>query len=194
MIEKCTQLILKLLPPGVAWNRTPSSNLYKLATALAEEICRVEARAMELLVESDPRTTVELLEDWERILGLPGECVDLASTIQERQANVVAKLISRTAQTKAYYVSLAATLGYTITVDDIIEYDAFHVGDSVGEEIFGEEWAHVFALLLPENTQRYFRVNENAVGDRLVEFGDDLLECVITDNKPAHTVVLFQYI
>lgn len=194
MIEKCTQLILKLLPPGIAWNREQTSTLYKLAQSIAEELCRMEARAVQLLVESDPRTTTELLEDWERVLGLPGDCVGLAETIQQRRANVVSKLISRSSQTKQFYVDLAATLGYTITVDDVIEYDAFHIEEPLEEPIYGEEWAHVFALVLPENVTREFRVDENSVEDRIVQFGDDLLECVIEDNKPAHSVVLFEYV
>lgn len=194
MIERCIQLILRLLPPGVAWTRDQTSVLYKLAASIAEELCRIESRAVQLLVESDPRTTTELLEDWERVLGLPGDCVGLAGTIQERRANIVSKLIARSAQTKAFYVMLAATLGYTITVDDIIEYDAFHVEEPLEQPIYGDEWAHVFSITFPANVTREFRVDENSVEDRIVEFGDDLIECVIEDNKPAHSVVLFQYV
>lgn len=177
MIDRCIQLILKLFPPGPAWTHAPGSKLYNLAEALADELFRVENRLMELLVESDPRTTTELIEDWERVLGLPGDCLGLAETLAARRAAVVSKLISRTAQTKAYYVSLANTLGYSITEDDIIETPP-----------------HTFSLILSLNTVRPFRVNQNRVGDHLREWGDELLECVIEDNKPAHSVVLFQYV
>jgi uncharacterized protein YmfQ (DUF2313 family) len=177
MIARCIQLILKLFPPGPAWTHTPGSKLYNLAEALAEELFRVENRGMELIAESDPRTTTELLEDWERVLGLPGDCVGLAETLAARRAAVVSKLISRTAQTKAYYISLASTLGYTITENEIIETPP-----------------HTFSLILPADTTRSFRVNQNRVGDHLREWGDELLECVIEDNKPAHSVVLFQYV
>lgn len=177
MIERCAKAILNLLPYGVGITKDLTSNIYKLALGLAEEFCRIEQRAAELLVEIDPRSTTELISDWERVLGLPGECIDLAETLADRRAAVVAKLISRSAQTKAFYIQLAASIGYTITEADITEPSP-----------------HTFAFNIPLTSSiRSFRASANRVGDRLREWGNELFECVMEDNKPAHTQVLFLY-
>lgn len=176
MSDKLARMIGRLLPRGRAWNTSPSSTLYKLLRSLADEAVRVETRALDVLEEADPRTTTELITAWEGVLGLPGDCVDLAETLEDRRAAVVARLTAFQAQTKAYYVELASNLGYEITEDDITEPST-----------------HVFALSLPESTVRYFRAGANYAGDRLTRFGDELIECVITQYKPAHTRVLFYY-
>ena len=176
MIEKFARMIGRLLPGGSAWNLQPDSTLMKFLMALADEASRIKTSANNALVESDPRTTTEMISDWEAVLGLPGGCVDLAATLADRRVQVVAKLTASQAQTKEYYATLAQDLGYEITVDDITEGPA-----------------HTFSLHLPALSTRYFRVGANEIGDRLTEFGDELLECVITLYKPAHSIVLFLY-
>lgn len=61
---------IALLPRGVAWSKSPDSRLGKLLDALTRELDRVEARAADLLRESNPRTTSELLLEWDAIVAL----------------------------------------------------------------------------------------------------------------------------
>lgn len=195
MIEKCRNLVLALFPSGRAWNKGKGGVLFALASAIAEEVCRANDRVAGIIDEVDPRTTNELLENWERILGLPDECTELAESIEERRQIVVAKLILRGTQNKQFYVDLANALGYMISVSDIVEFDVFRVNQNdVGDPINGLEWVHAWSITAPENVERVFRASQNRVGERLLEFGDDILECVIEKNKPAHTSVLFQYV
>lgn len=63
-----------LLPPGSAWPRAANATLTKLLGALAEELARLDARALALIDEADGRSTLELLSDWERVCGLPDPC------------------------------------------------------------------------------------------------------------------------
>ncbi len=42
-------------------------------TGLAEELTRIELRALDLIEESDPRSAEETIEQWEEMLGLPDE-------------------------------------------------------------------------------------------------------------------------
>lgn len=179
--------LAQLIPQGKAWR---GKNLRTILNAIAEEFFRIHQRADDLLNEADPRTTYELLEDWERITGMPDDCTDLAATIEERRNQVVAKLIQKGGQTPQFYIDLAATLGYTVTIE---EYDQFHVGDPVGQPLYGVDWMHAFGVVAPLNTLRPFMVNQNTVGDRLVEFGDDVFECIMSKAKPAHAVIIFIY-
>jgi hypothetical protein len=75
-----------LLPQGVAWNLEPDSMVSRVMLALAEELARIDGRAAALIQEIDPRTTLELLPDWERMLALPDICAPAAQTLQERRA------------------------------------------------------------------------------------------------------------
>lgn len=56
-----------LLPRGAAWTRSPEAVLMRVLAACAEEPERVDERADDLLDEADPRATLELLSDWERV-------------------------------------------------------------------------------------------------------------------------------
>ena len=81
----------RLLPPGPALPRETSALFTALLQALAQEFARVEAAGTSLLDELDPRTTLVLLPDWERVCGLPDPCCGtLATTIPERRAAVPA--------------------------------------------------------------------------------------------------------
>jgi uncharacterized protein YmfQ (DUF2313 family) len=188
------QMLRKLLPKGKAFRQAEDALLVKLLQGMADEFVRVDDRAEALILESDPRTTYELLEDWERICGLPDDCTGLAPTIAERRAQVVARLILRGSQSRAFLAELASKLGYSITATDLEEFAEFKAGISrAGDSLTNGEWVHTFAVNAPANTTRYFKAGAGAAGEALAEFGDDVLECVITHNKPAHSYVIFKY-
>jgi uncharacterized protein YmfQ (DUF2313 family) len=106
-----TQL-LALQPPGVALPADPGSTWGLFQLALAEEFARVDARALALLEETDPRTVYELLADWERASGLPDGCVTAEQTIAERRAALVAKWGPAGNLSRQYFIDFAARLGY----------------------------------------------------------------------------------
>jgi uncharacterized protein YmfQ (DUF2313 family) len=83
------RMMKALLPPGKLW-RLFDSLLSALFLACGDELARVEARAIDLLNEADPTTTTELLPEYERELALTA-----ATSLAERRANVVARLIRR---------------------------------------------------------------------------------------------------
>lgn len=78
--EQYQSQLLELLPLGAVWPRDLDTGLAKLLLAKADEFARVDGRADQLIEEADPRTTSEMLSDWERVVGLPDECMDLAPT------------------------------------------------------------------------------------------------------------------
>ncbi|OGQ23526.1 MAG: hypothetical protein A3I05_08680 [Deltaproteobacteria bacterium RIFCSPLOWO2_02_FULL_44_10] len=182
--------LVHLLPKGLAWDFGKDAVFDKLLTAIANEFLRIGNRSQDLLNEADPRTTYEMLEDWERMAGLPDQCTGLASTLQERRDRLVSKLVQRGNQSLQFFRNLGLLLGYNLQIE---EYDQFHVGDPVGGPLYGVEWMHAFGMIAPLQTIRPFRVNSHTVGERLVEFGDDVLECVINKAKPSHSVALFLY-
>lgn len=182
-----------LLPPGAAWTRERDANLAKLLRALAEELARVDGRAVDLLRECDPRTAFEMLSDWERVTGLPDQCTGALITIQERRQAVAMKLASTGGQSRQYFIDLAAALGVEITITEFLPFQA---GRSVaGDALYNDDgWRHFWKVNSPETTNvNYFRAGMSAAGEPLRTWGDKSLECIINVRKPAHTTVFFAY-
>ena len=182
--EDYEQQLNSLLPPGPAWT-TPDP----LLRAFADDFARVHARALQLIEEGDPRTTVEMFSDWERNYGLPDACVSSDQTLGQRRAALIARVTGLGGQSRAYFTALAAALGHTIT---ITEFHPHSVNDSVAAPITGEEWAYVWQV----NTAiaEVFQISVNdTVADPLAAWSNEALECVMNRLKPAHTIVLFAY-
>jgi uncharacterized protein YmfQ (DUF2313 family) len=128
-----TDALADLLPVGPAWPREYDSVLMELVHGLS---CiwadPVDSRAADLLeFESDPRLTIELLPDWERAWGLPDPCYTAPQSIDERHLALLMRMTMLGAQSREFFIGVAAQIGYTIT---ITEYRTFVVGlDHVGD-------------------------------------------------------------
>jgi len=184
------QALSRLLPRGRVWRRDPSSNLSALMLALAPSWTRNTAAAAQVLIDASPATTMNLLEEWEESLGLPDPCTAANPSIQQRQAAVRAKWGARGALTIAYFVALAANLGFTIT---ITEFAPFVVDMPCDEPLHEPEWAYVWEVNAPQITTFYFSVDESSVDDPLETYDAGELVCRITADAPAETLVFFTF-
>lgn len=188
------KLLQRLLPLGKAWTRAPSSVLYDLLLGLAAEPARVDLRVDDIPNERDTRTSSELLSQHENDLGLPDDCTSLADTIQERRQRAHQQLIALGQQTPAYFIDLAAALGFpggTIT-----EYSPFICGVSQSGDQCGplSNLFHWTFNLPQEGQLTYFICGSSSSGDALQNYATNaVLECVIRKYKPAHTIVRFNY-
>lgn len=188
-VEQYRDQLMALQPPGLALPVDLDSNWAALLEAIAEELARVDARGDDLLDEADPRVTYELLADWERVAGLPDACAPLNDTVERRRNALLGKLTGTGGQSREYFIALAASLGFQVTID---EFDPFDVNDTVDDSIFGSDWRFAWRVNAPGNTVAYFNVG-SGVNEPLADWGNDLLECAIDARKPAHTHVLFAY-
>jgi uncharacterized protein YmfQ (DUF2313 family) len=127
-------LLQSLLPPGRAFSRDPTSGVGQLALGLADEFARLDTRGQDLIEESDPRTTVELLPDWELEYGLPDPCAGDIQSLVGRRQRLVAKIAENGGLSQPELIALAANLGYAITITTFSPYgcdsdcDAFLYG------------------------------------------------------------------
>ncbi len=168
------QQMQALLPSGAAWPRADDADLTITLDALAEEFARIGERAATVITEIIPNTTTEMITDWERVLGLPDPCVGvLEDTLAKRRAAVVAKLSGGGSASRAYYIALAAALGYTITIT--------------------EPSLHTWQINAPLTTVTYFNVGDSVAGNRLTSFGNEFFECFFQAIKPAHTSLVIAY-
>ncbi|MDP1682723.1 MAG: DUF2313 domain-containing protein [Burkholderiales bacterium] len=187
--EQYLSQLQALLPLGAAWPRDAEATLTKLLQAFSDELARVDGRAAALIDEADPRTTSELLTDWERVAGLPDSCVAVEQSTAQRIAALVTKLTTIGGQSATYYIALAATLGYAITITEFHEHS---VDDDVDYPLYSAAWQFAWQVNAPLNTIFELSVDDS-VDDPLASWGNEALECVINRLKPAHTHVLFAY-
>lgn len=187
--------MLQLLPPGAAWPREPDSIFGQLMLALGDEFARVDGRIDNLIDEADPRTTLEMLADWERVAGLPDACAGAPDSIGERRIALVNKLAQRGEQSIPYFTAIASRLGYYV---EIIETDALKAGFRAGALCNGDAWCFAWIVHVVVGSAEYlasyaqFRVGSRA-GERLRGFSALNLECLIRRAKPAHSEVMFIY-
>jgi uncharacterized protein YmfQ (DUF2313 family) len=165
------------------------SNVSRVLLASADEFARIDARADDLIREIHAPSTLELLPDFERVYGLPDPCLGEEQSTPQRIASLVQRIVSIDGQTPEYYIGIAATLGFTIT---IIEFPSFDVEDDVDSPIYDTAWDFAWQVNAPLNTVGELTV-EATVADPLAWFGNAQLECVIEKLKPAHTEVIFAY-
>lgn len=168
-------LLQSLLPPGVAWTREPGTELYELCLALSYEFARVKKRGKQLLEELDPRTTLEMLEDWERVYGLPDACVT-PTTIAGRRAALLAKFIGFGDPSVPNLITIGTQLGYADTaINEYVHDDLFVCTSTCIEYLYGADWMFVWEVTATS-------------GDV-----DDVQRCSYEQIAPDHTIVNFYY-
>lgn len=186
-----TSQLVALLPEGGAWPRDPGSALQALMRGLAAELARIDARAVALTAEADPRITSELISEWERQLGLPDPCAPAAATLDERRAAVVIKLVATGSQSRAFFIDLATRLGYAVTLDEFFSEGAAIAG---GIPYTGTGWAYTWRMNVDaEVGVTHFRAGSGRAGEPIRAWEIHPLECQVRRSAPAHTRVLFAY-
>lgn len=205
-----TEVLSELRPRGPAWSRDPDSTEMKLVAGLAGVWGHDVSDAADtlLVTESFPPSSIQMLTDWEKSFGLPDRCLAEPQTIADRQIALVQRMTMQGAQSRQFFITQAAKIGYDISID---EYSPFqcgisHVGDTRG--IYNPDSPSLYRWVLgpPEirfywtvhiNQLRfsYFHVSASECGiDPLFRLGLATdLECLIRRLAPGHTIVIFDY-
>lgn len=105
-------LIQALLPRGKAWVLRPEGLAYLFVGGIATELVRLHDWLVDLVAEMDPTTTTDLLEAWERSVGLPEVGEVIAGTNAQRRLDITAKIVARQIRTEADWVALAEAAGF----------------------------------------------------------------------------------
>jgi uncharacterized protein YmfQ (DUF2313 family) len=188
------RVLQQLLPPGAAITRDPRANITKLLTAVATIFADVDAAVVGLYDEADPRTTSQLLPDWERVAGLPDPAVgDAQQSLVERRLWLLMRLTSIGGQSRSYFIGLAAQLGMTITIDEFQPWGC-GFGETGRDQLSGDGslWT-MWRVNMPPHIVYYFQVGASQVGDPLGYARIGVIEALFARYKPAHTTLFFNY-
>jgi uncharacterized protein YmfQ (DUF2313 family) len=165
-IDRFRRRFLSKLPEGSAFRRDAESVFYKLFGALSQECVRIDDELAAVLAQAPPWESLDMLPDWERVLAIPA-----SGSIPDRQAAVGAKIADQGGCSRDYFVALAATLGYDIT---ITEYLPWRVGIATCvDPLIGIRWQSTWTVTY-------------ASGPR-----DALLKATLIAARPAHTCIHF---
>ncbi|WP_437614807.1 YmfQ family protein [Erwinia sp. V71] len=180
-------LLASLLPPVAYSPEQPALNAE--LTAEGEVFRLADYSAEDVLGAVTPFSASALLTDWERVLELAPGADD---SYQQRLEAVLIKLAETGGLSRAYFIRIAATAGYTITID---EFEPFRAGVSrAGDVVYVEGIIWVWAVNVQSSVSvYYFRAGASLPGERLATFGDKVLESIFESLKPAHTYCYFTY-
>lgn len=204
--ESYARALKQLLPRGAAWEMELTDVRAKLLLGIADTLARVEARGEDLVRESDPRTALELLADWERAVGLPDEVVtSIPLSVTERRIAVLQKLVPSGGQSRQYFIDLAAVSGFNVT---ITEYGGDVAAARCGtarcglSRLFSTDAAFQWTVNVDLSSPGlagglqpsvWARCGIARCGDRIRSWNGPILEAVVRRAAPAHTTVLFTY-
>ncbi|TXE27157.1 DUF2313 domain-containing protein [Serratia marcescens] len=186
--QQYAELLGILLPPK---SYAPTGRLlHAELQAEGDTLASAEVRAGDVLNGVTPFWAAGLLADWERVLALTAPD---SMTYQARRQQVLAKLNATGGLSRAYFINLAKSMGYDITID---EPEPFRAGvGRAGDHIWIPEIIWVWIVNIQDGQVPIYRfqAGNSLAGERLTTYGLNLIENIFRDLKPAHTEVVFNY-
>lgn len=195
LVEEYSRQLKALLPVGRAWVREKGAKIIALLHGGAEELARCHRRFDKLLDEADPRSTLEMLPDWERHAGLPDRCSRSGETIRQRREALVTKLTVVLGQNLPFFQKLAARLRANVVIS---EYRPFTCGLSrLGKNrLNGPATCRFYwHVQVTEPRVTWFACGLSQCGtDPLarIDYAEEL-ECWLNRLAPAHSKLIVGY-
>ncbi len=213
--------LLKLHPPGAAWPRDPTTIRGKFGAAIGDGLARIEAAALALLDEADPRTTVQMIPDWYAQLGIvPGNDQFVGYTADTTETTVDTALVTSdvtligmlegasldltTEQSQAFITAQVNAVGgqtddYFIGLAaqlgytiEIIHYKRAVAGALVaGGPLYSEAWCYAWTVKVTAAPTGF--VVPTRADAPGTDPGRNTFERLFRQLAPAHTYVLFDY-
>jgi len=166
------------------------STLRKILIGLASEWLNFRSKINEVSNEYNPKTTTQLIEEWEQFVGIPDNCIPVASTIEQRRLNVLLKLAGINATTEKQFKNVASILGYNIEVSNGVSTSTFPL--TLPFLLISEASApFTIVITLPSS----IKPNGFALTFpfTLTSQQPAILDCLFNKLKPANTQLFFRY-
>ena len=146
-----------------------TSNLGKFLLGLSPEFRRVREVIRTIRNEYFPETTTNFIENWERQLNIPDDCIDVSADIEERRKNVMLKLNGVNISTNKEIENMLAAAGIEAKVQNALDICTL-------------------PLTLP-----FILVSEQEMPFTLSSQAPSNIQCLLRKYIPAHCQVYFRY-
>lgn len=181
--ESYAREMLAVMPTGPIWPRDLTGRWGGILLGSADELVRVRTATDVLLRELDPRTTFDMLGDWEQAYGLPDPCVAPPTTVEERRRRLLQLVTMKGSTRPRFLTALAYDLGFDVLLE---EFEPATMGVSrTGDTIDGADWRWAILCHAPPTTLYPAYMGESHMGEYLLDFGEASLECVLRRHIPA---------
>lgn len=189
------QILAQELPNGqnLTSKILVEKNLYKFLLGVGIECSQSESYIHEMVRQHDISVTENLIEEWERAVGIPDSCFSGTGTIEERRRDVIAKISSFGVSTEQQFIDLAAQYGYTITIEHRnfnstpfdMQFDyPLGSGDNAGKFVMFVIFEGVSP---PQNTF-------DMMFDYIFDDGPyNIVICLFNKLKPANTLIIYEF-
>lgn len=147
-----------------------------------------------LMRELDPRTTTELINRWERLCGLPDECIPAGTqTLRQRQQRLDAKVNLAGGINEDFYLAQLAALGRPDATITRYDKSTFTCSSACTDAVNAPEWRYYWQINMPAATNTTWMTCGDPCDSALRIWGDTVVECVLNKLCPSHTYVIFKY-
>lgn len=147
-----------------------------------------------LMRELDPRTTTELINRWERLCGLPDECIPTGTqTLRQRQQRLDAKVNLAGGINENFYLAQLAALGRPDATITRYDKSTFTCSSACTDAVNAPEWRYYWQVNMPAATNTTWMTCGDPCDSALRIWGDTVVECVLNKLCPSHTYVIFKY-
>ena len=187
-LDRYRDMLLNLLPEGLAWAKNSGSTLSKFVEGAAKEFVRADDfLEKEIIDQIDPRSATHTLEAWEEFVGLPIACDPFGSDNQTLREKIISRLRAQGGQSKEFYQSVFDGLGIKA---EIFSFQPFRMGSRMGDRLNNASvWNFSWGVQVQGGDIVYFRMGSR-MGDRLREYRHPFLECLLDEMNLAHRSVL----
>lgn len=192
---------LALLPRGPAWHTDETARpvgesvLHRFWRAVAGLFAPFYARAWAVLLASGPSTVeADGITDWEEEFGLPGNCLTLPDSDDERRLAVRMRMSLTGRADIPYFECLAESIGVPVRIRELRPFVCGLA--QCGAQSFGApSMVHLWEVQVQSLGVVWFTFGQSQLGrDPLGRaLRHVVLECLFEQFKPAHTQIIWVY-
>ena len=166
------------------------STLRKILLGLASEWLNFRNKINEVVNEYNPQKTTALIQEWEEFVGIPDDCIPVASTIEQRRLNVLLKLAGINVTTEKQFKNVASILGYNIEVSNGVSTSTFPLTLPF---LLISEASAPFTIVITLSSSIKPSGFPLTFPFTLTSQQPAILDCLFNKLKPANTQLFFRY-
>lgn len=184
------------MPDGNAFasKNIPTTNLYKLLDACAKSFVLFAQTLEDVYLEMNPATTEDLIGRWEREYGMGKSCFGIASTLEQRRANLLIRIGTDGIQTIREFRDFITSLGFPCNLITGTDYYRFPLAFPW---VFMAQKRAKFTLIvqLAANLRNdLFPFNITLFPFPFSSGSTNIVECWVRKLVPANVDVDFKYV
>jgi uncharacterized protein YmfQ (DUF2313 family) len=186
-------MLLAIDPPGAALPAEVDSTWGAFLTPLADALDAADARMQAMLPQVDPRNAVDLLPDFERVLGPDPAGRDAGVlSLGARQALAFQRWTGAGGCSPGFYQALATASGVPMTIEEFASapLGLWELGES---ELAPEADDLTWRATLPTELLIDFELGGSELGDALGDFAPNPFAAVLKLYQQPHTLLLISY-